>query len=117
MSSEEQNLQQHAQWLASLASGHFVQPTPDSGSQSDNAPSADEHGDMAVQPIVKLDHETGSPVFDGQPTTPTTPFNLRKKRKVSNGFVLWLASPAFSLFKMHKSSSLLQTVYLIVQHI
>lgn len=86
MATEQHAQHQHAQWLASLASGHFVQQTIESVSQEglnqpDDSQTVDDESnvvDMSGQAVVKLVPE---PV-----TTPSvhtaSPFNLRKKRKV-----------------------------------
>ena len=86
MDTEQHPQRQHAQWLASLASGHFVQQAMKSVSQDDlnqpdNSRSKDDDSrivDMSGQAVVKL---VPDPVTPTSVHTPS-PFNLRKKRKV-----------------------------------
>lgn len=86
MATEQHAQHQHAQWLASLASGHFVQQTIESASQEgvnqrDDSQSLDDDShivDMSGQAVVKLVPEPDTPTSVHN----TSPFNLRKKRKV-----------------------------------
>lgn len=86
MATEQHAQHQHAQWLASLASGHFVQQAVESASQEgvnrpDDSQSVDDDShivDMSGQAVVKLVPEPDTPTSVHN----TSPFNLRKKRKV-----------------------------------